>query len=268
MRFSSWRTRTKFVLVMAFVFFLFSGFCFDAWGVHWCIVNGECQRADDGNRGGGGGSNPTPTAVPTATNTPVPQPIAPRPTSSRYIATINPGIHYNVGCARGLDAQAGVIVLDFGQPDLVGTEWGSFLFDDVSFAPIAEIETAVEAYIEGYSDCRPIVVVGQLVVAVGTNNYVGTTGFSAEMYYQHGRAWSEMINRLGDYISARAYGSIVRVAGANDIETDYSPAHYARRWAEGFDGVNDHVFYNFGDAGGVLALRSKQRALQQRLDAI
>ena len=74
MRFSSWRTRTKFVLVMVFVFFLFSGFCFDAWGVRWCIVNGECQRADDGNRGGGGGSNPTPTAVPTATNTPMPTP--------------------------------------------------------------------------------------------------------------------------------------------------------------------------------------------------
>jgi hypothetical protein len=155
---------------------------------------------------------------------------------------------YGSGC-RASD-QKGVIVLDFGQPDASEGEWGTFTFGSV-FASIAEIESAIQAYVAGVADCVLLPPNGRLKIAVGTSNF-GNEHWGTPEHYVHGAHWADMIDRLVGYVQSRGYDSFVSVVGANDIEaaTDWSPPDKTRAWVQGYADAGTHAFYNYGDAGG------------------
>jgi len=168
----------------------------------------------------------------------------PAPTTSRYMSTVDQGTLYALGCNQW--GENGIAVLDFGQPQLIGTAYGTRLFDaNQTVVTIAQIELAMRSWISGYWSCSTSG--SKIYVAAGTNNFVGTTG---TVNADHGNAWAEMINRLNDWVGSQGWWSRVGVRGASDIELGYSSAAAARAWAEGYDELGHYAYYNFGDAQG------------------
>jgi probable HAF family extracellular repeat protein len=164
--------------------------------------------------------------------------------TSRYMQTIDPSTLFNLGCSQ--TNQNGVVILAFGGPRFNGIEYGTTLFSDpVAFtASIAGIETSVQAFLDGYHSCAGN---GMVTVAVGTSNSGSRTQVTAE----HGLAWGEMIARLNDYISTSNYTDRLSVAGASDIELEFSPPDTARAWVDGYRSASPTIgFFNYGDAAG------------------
>jgi hypothetical protein len=158
--------------------------------------------------------------------------------------TVDSSTLYDLGCTHGRWAETGIIILDFGQPWWNGSTYGTNLFDDnYSFASIAEIEKASEAFLQGYWDCSPSWTFIRLVI--GTNNYRGWTT------YEHGQSWGEMVNRVNAWINKpSSYASQEAVRGGNDMELDWNTPEATRAWADGYASVTSLPYYNYGDCGG------------------
>jgi len=169
-------------------------------------------------------------------------PPPPQKTTSRYMMTINPNILYNEGCVQGAASEAGIILLDFGQPSYQGSAYGTILFNQL-FASLDQITVASEAFLQGFWDCSPRN--GPFItLALGTSNYHGDTT------YDHGRAWALEVNTIGSWIAAKNYGSQETVAGASDMEVGWNSASATRAWADGYTSAHEYFYYDYGDAGG------------------
>jgi hypothetical protein len=197
---------------------------------------------------GGGGGVPTvagtPTAVPTATNTPGPDPVPPvppPPTISQYMKSKSPDVLLELGCDFGDLDTAGVIILDFGQPQNFAGTWGTLLFNN-TFASMDEIVAATEGFLTGLYLCSSLTTTYK--VGLGTSNYQGTTGFA------HGQQWALAVNDLADILDDNHWHPHIQIVGASDIETEYNSPANSRAWAEGYDSVNTRLFYDYGNAGG------------------
>ena len=168
----------------------------------------------------------------------------PSSTTSRYMATIDPHTLYALGCQQGKETQSGVVILDFGQPWWNGTIYGTILFDrGDSFASIAEIEKASEAYLQGFWDCSPSWT--HLRLVIGTNNYHGVTTF------EHGQAWGKLVNRVNQWIaSGDDYSSRESARGGNDMELDWNTPAATRAWTDGYASATQYPYYNYGDCAG------------------
>ncbi len=171
-------------------------------------------------------------------------PAPPSPTTSRYMKTVDPSTLHALGCQQGQENQYGVIILDFGQPWQDGSTYGTILFDKGnSFASIAEIEKATEAFLQGYWDCSPSWT--QIRVVIGTNNYHGVTTF------EHGKAWGELVKRVNEWIvSGDDYSSRESARGGNDMELDWNTPAATRAWVDGYASATQYTLYNYGDCAG------------------
>jgi len=158
------------------------------------------------------------------------------------MVTVAPNVLYNEGCSQGAANEAGIIVLDFGQPSYQGGTYGTILFNNL-FASLDQITIASEAFLRGFWDCSPYN--GPFItLALGTSNYHGDTT------YDHGRAWALAVNMVGSWIVANNLGSQVTVAGASDLELGWNSASASRAWADGYTSSHEYFYYDYGDAAG------------------
>lgn len=195
--------------------------------------------------GGGGGSATTLPPVPTPSPTPAAQPA----TVSRYMGTVTAATLNTEGCqmAQGASGQAatGVVVLDYGEPydDGNGTYGTSDYGAGNPFESDAQIQTAVEGYLDGYAGCNAPAG-SHLTLAVGTSNYGG------KVTVAHATAWAQMVQALTTYIAGKSYANET-IAAADDMETGWSSAAVTRAWLDAYRAQTSTIaLYDYGDAGG------------------
>lgn len=200
--------------------------------------------------------------------------IAPPPTTSYYMSTIDTGTAFQLGCAARRDGEQGIVVLDFGSPRNLGTDiapiHGTRLLrgarDQVSLSQIA---IAVEAFAFGYwnvavcNDPPTNPVAADLVIAIGTTNslicgnnevcevddegnitnYIDNPALTAA----HGSAWATMVTDVNSYLQGAGYYPLVQAAGGYDAEfgVGWNSAGTIE-WAEGYNQAATAFFYNFG----------------------
>jgi hypothetical protein len=176
---------------------------------------------------------------------------APPATTSRYISTIDPERHYNMGCQTGRRGERGTLVLAFGQPITVALGYGASVFNSFIPASTTQVATAAKNYLRGFAECSST---QMLQVGLGINNFKGATNAS------HGAAWGRMVNEVHDWLRAQPFAHRVAVAGATDAEPSWNTAANTRAWVDGFVGATDRPLMNFGSCDGCpTSLRPNQQ---------
>jgi hypothetical protein len=214
----------------------------------------------------------TPTNTPTNTSTGI---LYPPPATDSYVTPnayypfsiflplINQGPYYDMsyyitttdnfftlGLNRGLEYEAqilannGVVILDFGSPFYYNGYYGTMLFDYATVLYTDQIKQAVMDYSLGFwvglgSDFESMI-----TIIVGTNS----SGYHVSM--AHGEAWGIMINELNDWLINQGYSGQIAIMGGSDMETNFRPPSEAVAWVDGYSGVGNYVFYNYGNAAG------------------
>ncbi|HET7814613.1 MAG TPA: hypothetical protein VFL13_09590 [Candidatus Baltobacteraceae bacterium] len=165
---------------------------------------------------------------------------APANTVSRYMATVNTTTLYNEGCAMGKAGQSGVVILDYGEPDVSGTTQGTYDYGS-AFVSDSAIVSAAESYLDGFWNCSPSS--PQLRLAIGSSNYGGHVTSAA------GTAWGNAVNSLNSYISTKGYGSQEFARGAIDAEPGWDTAFTGTsNWITGYNAATSTPLYDFGSA--------------------
>jgi hypothetical protein len=177
---------------------------------------------------------------------------------SYYMTTLNAGFIYNLGCELGtLDqnqsgAQDNVVVLAFGYPRCFeGGGYGANLFG-YGPATLEDIQTAVKFLAAGYYTCTGNDKDSNLVIGVGTSNYLGGTEpcETESQAADHGKAWSGMVHEINQWLLAQGIFHQVQAFGANDMELGWNSPTWSRAWLAGFEGVSGNFMLHFGDAAG------------------
>jgi hypothetical protein len=165
---------------------------------------------------------------------------APAATTTRYMTTTDRAALFQEGCAQ--TDETGIVILDFGQPWWDGTSFGTILFGANTFRSVADIEAAVEGWLDGYWSCGGI---GSARLAIGTSNFRGFTQRA------HGAAWAGLVTRVNDWILAPpSWGARLAARGASDLEPSWNTAANSRAWVDGYTSVFQYPFYNYGSADG------------------
>lgn len=183
---------------------------------------------------------------------PAAPPPVPPVTTSHYMSTVDPGRTYNMGCFQATRDVSGIAVLSFGRPmyDEASKSYGVHLYHG-NFTPIAQIQGAVEAYLDGFWNCMPPASTETLQLGVGTTNYsYDGPKKPGWVTREHGIAWAKMIVALDKIVHAKGYQGHLTVLGANDMEPSWSPAQATRAWVDGYASVTHIPLVNFGSADG------------------
>lgn len=177
---------------------------------------------------------------------------------SYYMTTLNGGFIYNLGCELGTrdknqsGAQDNVVVMAYGYPRcFTGGGYGANLFG-YGPATLADIQTAVKYFAAGYYTCTGNDSDSNLVIGVGTSNYLGGTEpcNTDSKAANHGRAWSGMVREINQWLLAQGIFHQVQAFGANDMELGWNSPSWSRAWLVGFEGVSGNFMLHFGDAAG------------------
>lgn len=166
---------------------------------------------------------------------------APPTTTSRYISTIDPERHYNMGCETGRRGEQGMLVLTFGQPWTAGLGYGALIFNAFTPATMTQVADAAKGFLRGFADCSTT---QTLQVGLGINNYKGETNAN------HGRAWGQMVSSVHDWLSSQSFANRLSIAGAIDAEPSWNTASATRAWVDGFVGATSRPLINFGSCDG------------------
>lgn len=162
---------------------------------------------------------------------------------------------YNLGCqVGGIDrdlpgARDTVVILDFGSPKKINTEYGTDLFW-MGPVTISQIKGAVQNFGRGYYVCASTDRSSQINIGIGTTNYGSLLASSTSVAYAHGAAWAQMVNDVNSWLKTSGYASQVHAVGANDIELSWNSAAISKAWVNGYDAVNLYDFYDFGTLDG------------------
>ena len=173
-----------------------------------------------------------------------------------YMTTVDPTTSYAVGCRVGTAGLSGLVILDYGQPDvhdargninMKGTVEGSALSENLVFASTAQIAASVEKYLSGYYNCVHSTS-KSLHVGVGTNN-LPLKGYRS-VTATHAKAWAQMINDLDHYLITSGYARQEYVGGAFDAEPGWGNLADTRGWIDAYASQTHLPLYNFGSADG------------------
>jgi hypothetical protein len=177
-------------------------------------------------------------------------PPSPLSTWSIYEEDISPPTHYEQGSRAADVGESGIIFLDYGQPRDFGStptqhDFGARLIDSHYPAKIAEIETAVKWFMDGYH-AKWRGWPQQVYVAVSINN--DNQDGKAELSIEHAQAWADMVTRLMQYALNRGYDEISVVAGI-DAEPSWEPTYNeSETWVRSYVEYPNtfSALYNFG----------------------
>lgn len=181
------------------------------------------------------------------------------PTSISYLVNnVDATTFYTTGYCSLNNSVGGVVVLDFGAPDVVTptNAYGTKLFDLPTAPPTTTfaISNAVESFIRGYdtayrgiqhpeTGCKPPagLINGNLSLALGTSN----DNSFGQVTSGHANAWANLVNDVQNYTIAQNYNE-VGVIAAIDIEPAYSHPTDAIGWVQAYANRGVSYLYNFG----------------------
>lgn len=174
-------------------------------------------------------------------------------TTSRYMQTTNVNTLKDEG--RSQASESGGIVLYFGPPRYQNSKYGTLLYDYSTFASVADIESAVKAFSDGYWEGNQANPNAFVTIAIGTSNCGNGSGSGAcnpgtNLTYSHGKAWADMIDNVYTYLVNRGYTSKIQVAGAIDVEPDWNTVQNTKNWIDGYVDNTTKPYYNFGTCDG------------------
>ncbi len=175
--------------------------------------------------------------------------------TSVYVLSVDSTKMYDLGCQYGtLDRNMSgsrdtLVILDFGSPKKIGTEYGADLFW-MGPVTVTQIKGAAENFGKGYYVCASTDRTSQIYMAIGTTNYGSLLASSTAVASEHGKAWALMVNEVNAWLMANGYAAQVHAVGANDIELAWSTPATARAWIAGYDAVNQYDYYDFGTLDG------------------
>jgi hypothetical protein len=163
---------------------------------------------------------------------------------SYYMTSGKTKIANALGCDQAKtdkrDGQESHVILDFGAQTSGGT--GTLLIASGALITNKQIEQAVEAYAQGYSNC-----IGNTKRVTGVD--IGTNNSGAGVGSANGKTWAKVVKAVRSYLSAHHLSAHVVVFGANDIESWGAPAA-AIQWAKGYHSGNAGNYVNFGSLDG------------------
>lgn len=173
-------------------------------------------------------------------------PGAPNPTTSRYMSTVDPGTLTSEGCSQAQAGESGMIILDFGSPAIQNGVYGTDIFSN-NFASTADIASAAEAFLQGFSNCKSS---GQAaILALGTSNY-GSVIANVSTATSHGQAWGQMVESVEQWVKTNKYKAFEVALGASDMELDWNSPAPTKAWAKGYATGTDQYYLDYGDAAG------------------
>jgi hypothetical protein len=176
--------------------------------------------------------------------------------------------YYKQGCAAAARGDAGVVILEFGQPRNLGTPanpaYGTRLVGPAAqLAYISnpssdiDITNAVEQFAKGFHDAynspnpncpRAFGLLRQITLAVGVNNQFNALPTPTVEVSGHAQAWAAMVKQIKNDIAAY---SEVSLAAAIDAEPDFDPSYsFTKQWTETYDSAGVSAYYNFGSTDG------------------
>jgi hypothetical protein len=174
--------------------------------------------------------------------------------TSYYMLTVNSATLLDMGCKIGQvdrdmpGSRSTVVILDFGSPKKVGSEYGTDLFW-LGPVSISQISAAVKNFGQGYYTCVGDDRYSQVIVGVGTTNYHTSISNTTD-FYNHGVAWARMVNDLNAWLTTQGYSSQVLVVGANDVELAWNTPAITKAWANGYNSVYKYDWYDYGSLDG------------------
>ena len=107
----------------------------------------------------------------------------------------------------------------------------------------AQIESYVEQFAYGYSQCTGSDSTTVTTIGVGTNSFGTDVGGAAA------QRWVDMIDAVRGWVSQNGYGSQVSVEAADDIETSFNPYAVVGPWV-GQLSADGMPYVDYGSAGG------------------
>lgn len=170
-------------------------------------------------------------------------------TTSYYVKYYDQATMTNLGCTQGqsaIDYANIAIVLDVGEPDYEGNNYGAYGWD-AQFHSTTDISNAIQTYLINFYNCAPPHT--ELTLAIGVNNEGPQVGSA------HGMAWAQMINSLNSWLYLNGISvSKLTVRGGMDIEQSF-PFQYpgpTRAWTDGYTSafVPPSYYFNFGSCDG------------------
>lgn len=185
-------------------------------------------------------------------------PQQPHTSTSYYMTTLNYGFIHDLGCELGrrdqnqLESQDSVAVLAFGYPRCFKEgDYGANLFG-YGPASLDHIQTAIIHFAAGYYLCTGADKDSNLIIGVGTSNYLGGTEpcETEAKAKAHGAAWSGMVSEINQWLVDYGIFHQVQAFGANDMELDWNSPGWTRAWIAGFEQVSGNFLLHFGDAAG------------------
>jgi hypothetical protein len=169
----------------------------------------------------------------------------PTHTTSYYESTTGASTLKNQGCNAAKGAK-GIVVLDFGEPFLSGSTYGTYLFGGGGFASDGTITTAAEDFVNGAWGCRTSST--NILLAIGTSNYTGDLGgASGSTWNTAGRKWGGLVNNVYNYISSKGYSNKILAAGADDIEVEWASYGQSSNFVSGYNSTASIAFFDYGD---------------------
>ncbi len=181
-------------------------------------------------------------------------PTAPLYSTSYYMLTVNGATLQDMGCKIGQvdrnlpGSRDSVVILDFGSPKKVGSEYGTDLFW-LGPITITQISNAVKNFGQGYYTCVGDDRDSRVYVGVGTTNYHTSISNTTD-FYNHGVAWARMVNDLNTWMTAQGYSSQVLVVGANDVELAWNTPTITKAWVNGYNAAHKYDWYDYGSLDG------------------
>ncbi len=182
------------------------------------------------------------------------KPSPPIYSTSYYMLTVESTTLYNMGCKLGQydrdlsGARETVVVLDFGSPKKVGSEYGADLFW-MGPVSITQITNAVKNFGMGYYTCVAGDRQSKIYVGIGTTNYHTSISNTTD-FWNHGVAWANMVNGVNSYFINQGYSGQVLAVGANDIELSWNTPAISKAWINGYNSAHKYDWYNFGTLDG------------------
>lgn len=178
---------------------------------------------------------------------------------SYYMNTVDPAVLFDMGCSvgtarsNGSAPQDGLVILDFGQPQLRSGVYGAYAFGGRGYVTITQMRTAALEYAHGFWRCTGANLTAHVRIAVGTtnfNNWSKVNGLTNAELTAFGKAWATMVNNINSDISARGYQRQADAVGAADIELGWGDYASAKLFADGYTTAFRWPYYDYGDAAG------------------
>ncbi len=167
-------------------------------------------------------------------------------TMSLYENTTDTGTLNTQGC-NSATGPAGLIVLDWGKPILIGNGvYGTYDFGGNVDSDNA-IYTAVTSFVQGVWQCQNQST--NLAIAIGESNYYNGKAIplTQAAWSTDGLRWGTMINEVQNFITSNHYNTIIAAYGAGDLEVEWVKFKLTKSLVDGYNRATSRLFFDFGD---------------------